>query len=142
MSNAIKKMIARFIKSTIVSSSNVSQICIGNGNIVCRGDIVAGNLVVDGKKINLDGEDWIEDVYVKGNIKIEITGDVDKIDIPVGNVTVKGNVTGSVKTSQGDIEIGGDAEGDIITSMGDITVKGKHSGGNVRTSMGDVNIKG
>jgi hypothetical protein len=140
--NGMKKIISRFIKSSISSGSRVSQICIGNGNIQCRGDVVNGKIVINGKEINPDDETWIQDEIVRGDVKIEIIGDVREIDIPVGDITIKGSVTGGVKTSQGDIEIGGDVEGDVTTSMGDITIKGNHLNGNVRTSMGDVNING
>jgi hypothetical protein len=140
MGNGMKKMINRFVKSTVGLSSRVSQICIGNGNIQCRGDIIGGKVVINGKQINLDDESWIDDDLAEGNIKIEITGDVYIIDIPIGDITVKGNVTGSVKISQGDIEIGGNVDGDATTSMGDIIIKGKHSNGNVKTSMGNVSI--
>jgi hypothetical protein len=142
MGSSMKKMISNFLKSVIGSSPNVSQVCIGNGNIQCRGNITGGKVVINGREINLEDENWIEDEYVKGSIKIEITGDVHKVDIPMGDVTVKGNVTGSVGTSQGDITIEGNVEGNVSTSMGDITIKRKHSGGNVSTSMGDVNIHG
>jgi hypothetical protein len=142
VSNGIKKMINKFVKSVAGSSPNVSQICIGNGNIQCWGNITGGKVVINGREIDLEDEDWIGDEYIKGNIKIEIIGDVHKIDIPMGDVTVKGNVTGSVDTSHGDITVEGDVDGDVSTSMGDITIKGKHSGGNVSTSMGDISIRG
>jgi hypothetical protein len=142
MYNSVKKVVNKFVKSVVGSSPKVSQICIGNGNIQCRGNITGGKVVVDGEEINLDNENWIGDEYVKGNIKIEITGDVHKVDIPMGDVTVKGNVIGNVNISQGDITVEGDVDGDVSTSMGDITIKGKHSGGSVSTSMGDVNIHG
>jgi Flp pilus assembly secretin CpaC len=141
MYNGMKKIINRFVKSTVSSNSRVSQICIGNGNIQCRGNITRGKVIIDGKQINLDDESWIEDELATGNIKIEITGDVHKIDIPIGGVTVKGNVTGNIEISQGDIEIGGNVDGDVTTSMGDIIIKGNHSHGNVETSMGNVSIR-
>jgi archaellum component FlaF (FlaF/FlaG flagellin family) len=138
----MKRIITNIIKSIVRSSPNVSQVCIGNGNVQCRGNIVGGKVVINNREINLENENWIGDEYSKGNIKIEIVSDVHKVDIPIGDVTVKGNVTGSVNTSQGDITIEGDADGDVSTSMGDIIIKGKHSGGNVSTMMGDVNICG
>jgi Flp pilus assembly secretin CpaC len=140
--NGMKKTINEFIKSTVSSSSNISQICIGNGNIQSRGNVTNGRIVINGKEINLDDENWIGDEYIKESIKIEIIGDVHKVDMPMGDVVVKGNVTGGVKTSQGNITVEGDVDGAVSTSMGDITVKGKHSGGSVSTSMGDVNIHG
>jgi hypothetical protein len=141
MGNGMKKIINRFIKSSIGSSPRVAQICIGNGNIQCRGDIVDGKIIINGEQINLDDESWIDDDLAEGNIKIEITGDVHVIDIPIGGITIKGNVTGSVKISQGDIEIGGNVDGDVTTSMGDIIIKGKHLSGNMKTSMGSVSIR-
>jgi hypothetical protein len=142
MGNGIKKMINNFLGSVVGSSPNVSQVCIGNGNIQCRGDVTSGKIVINGKEIDLKNENWIGDEYINGNIKIEIVGDVHEINIPMGDITVKGNVTGSVNISQGNITVEGDVNGDVSISMGDITIKGKHSGGNVSTSMGDVSIRG
>jgi cytoskeletal protein CcmA (bactofilin family) len=136
----MKKIINRIVRSVIGSSPGVSQICIGNGNIQCRGSVVSGKLTINGKEIDLGNETWIEDELITGDIKIEITGDVNTVDASMGDVTVKGNVTGSVKTSQGNIVVEGNVEGDVKTSMGNITIKKGHSGGNVKTSMGSVNI--
>ena len=136
----MKKIINGFLKSLAGQGSDISQICIGNGNIQCRGTIIKGKVVINGKEIDLASETWIDDELIEGDISIEITGDVHTVDIPMGSVTVKGNVTGSVKTSQGSIVIEGSVDGDVKTSMGNITIKGNHTNGKVSTSMGSINI--
>jgi hypothetical protein len=133
-------MINDFVRSVVNSRSKVSQICIGNGNVQCRGDIIDGKIMINGKNVNLEDGAWVDDENIKGNVTIKIIGDVHKIDIPIGDVSVQGNVTGDIHTAQGDIEIGGNVEGEVKSSMGNITIKGKHSGGSVKTSMGDVSI--
>jgi len=135
----MKNIINAFVKSLAGSGSN-SQICIGNGNIQCRGSISGGKVIIDGEEINLKDGTWINDELVAGDIKIEITGDVQEVNIPMGDVTVKGNVTGKVKTGQGNITIEGDVDGDVSNSMGNITINKGHKNGKVHTSMGNVTI--
>ena len=138
----MRKIINNFLKSLAGSGSNISQICIGNGNIQCRGTIVNGKVIINGEEINLESGTWIDDELIKGDIKIEITGDVHTVDVPMGDITVKGNVAGGIKTSQGNVSVEGSVEGEIRTSMGSITIKGGHKNGKVSTSMGSISING
>lgn len=67
-------------------------------------------------------------------IKVEISGDVEKLETISGDVTVNGSV-GRVKTTSGDIECG-DIAGNAETLSGDI--KCKKIGGKARTVSGDI----
>jgi hypothetical protein len=83
-------------------------------NIVITGN---NNVVVNGESIcnlnNLPGKE----------IKIEIIGDVKKLETANGNVKVSGNVN-KVETVNGDVEVGGSVE-KAKTVNGDIIYKKK-----------------
>ena len=84
---------------------------LGN-NIVITGN---NNVVVNGKSIsNLNN-------LPDKEIKIEITGDVKKLETANGDIKVSGNVS-EVKTVNGDVEIGGNVE-KVETLNGDIIKK-------------------
>ena len=90
-----------------------SERMFGN-NIIISGN---NNVVVNGESIcnlnNLPGKE----------IKIEIIGDVKKLETANGNVKVSGNVN-EVKTVNGDVEVGGSIE-KVKTVNGDIIYKKK-----------------
>ena len=84
---------------------------LGN-NIVIAGN---NNVVVNGKSIsNLNN-------LPDKEIKIEITGDVKKLETANGDIKVSGNVS-EIKTVNGDVEIGGNVE-KVETINGDIIKK-------------------
>lgn len=84
---------------------------LGN-NIVITGN---NNVVVNGKSIsNLNN-------LPDKEIKIEITGDVKKLETANGDIKVSGNVS-EIKTVNGDVEIGGNVE-KVETLNGDIIKK-------------------
>ena len=84
---------------------------LGN-NIVITGN---NNVVVNGKSIsNLNN-------LPDKEIKIEITGDVKKLETANGDIKVSGNVS-EVKTVNGDVEVGGNVE-KVETLNGDIIKK-------------------
>lgn len=81
-------------------------------NIIVTGN---NNVVVNGKSIsNLNN-------LPDKEIKIEITGDVKKLETANGDIKVSGNVS-EVKTVNGDVEIGGNVE-KVETLNGDIIKK-------------------
>lgn len=87
------------------------------------------NIIVDGKDINLSPDEKI--------INIVIEGDIPKLEIAnCNNLTVNGNIGGSIKLTNGDVKCG-DVGGDISTVNGD--VKAKNVNGNINTINGDIN---
>lgn len=81
-------------------------------NIVITGN---NNVVVNGKSIsNLNN-------LPDKEIKIEITGDVKKLETANGNIKIFGNVS-EIKTVNGDVEIGGNAK-KVKTINGNIIKK-------------------
>ena len=83
-------------------------------NIVITGN---NNVVVNGKSIsNLNN-------LPDKEIKVEIIGDVKRLETANGNIKVSGNVN-EVKTVNGDVEVGGSIE-KVETVNGDIIYKRK-----------------
>ncbi|MDU8924300.1 heme utilization protein [Pasteurellaceae bacterium LIM206] len=84
---------------TIVSNDSVISIC-GRGNIV-----------VNGKAIELEQNGSILQIEVFGNVQnltvgsadVTVNGDVENVDTSSGDVTIHGNVGSNVKTSSGDV---------------------------------------
>lgn len=75
------------------------------------------NVVVNGKSIsNLNN-------LPDKEIKVEIIGDVKRLETANGNIKVSGNVN-EVKTVNGDVEVGGSIE-KVETVNGDIIYKRK-----------------
>ena len=110
------------------------------------------SIVVSNSKIFIDGKRV--DIGDAKEIKIEVHGDIDVLDVDVceyvtvegnvgdvkvsqGNVTINGNVMDKVTNSQGNITIAGDLNGDAKNSMGDIKA-GKNIYGKPKTSMGSI----
>ena len=113
-----------------------------NGNKI---QITNGKVIIDGKKI---------DTGDAKEIKIEVHGDIDLLDVDVcnyvtvdgnvgdvnvsqGDVTIKGSAMDKVTNHQGNINIGGDLNGDAKNSMGNIKANGNIYG-KPKTSMGDI----
>lgn len=106
-----------------------------------NGVSIAGgrNVVISNGKVIVDGKDVTPGD--EKQINIEVTGDVDTIEVDTcEKISVTGN-TGRITTSQGDINVGGDVHGDAKTSQGSIEVEGS-VGGNVKTSQGSIRVRG
>lgn len=104
-------------KSTIKSTS-----------ITCSKSVVIKNdkIWIDGKEI--DTTDKV--------INVNITGNVEKIDIDYCNqLSVTGNCN-SVSTVSGNVKVEGDIVKNVETTSGDI--RAREIGGNVKTVSGDV----
>jgi hypothetical protein len=99
-------------------------------------DNIAGrNIVINNGKIIIDGVDVTPD---SKQITIQITGNVDLLDVDVcEKITIAGEV-GDIKTGAGDIECG-NVKNDVSTASGD--VKCNDVTGNVNTMSGDVKAK-
>lgn len=93
------------------------------------------------------------DTEIRGNVtivvigqnaptQVSLKGDVGgSIHASQGQISVGGSVRGDVHASQGNIQVGGAVGGDVHSSMGSISIKGNVSG-SARTSMGDVRVSG
>jgi hypothetical protein len=119
--------------------------------IIIGDNVYAGNNVtITGNKVYIDGKDVtpdtlnvsividapIDTLQVDYANKIEITGDVKKVETKSGNIRIKGNVSGDVQTSSGDVKC--DAiVGNVRTSSGDVECS--EITGNVSTVSGNVN---
>jgi uncharacterized protein (DUF342 family) len=116
--------------------------------ITYKGD----SIVISNGKVKIDGKRV--DTGDAKEIKIEVHGDIDLLDVDVceyvtvegnvgdikvsqGDITVNGNVMDNVTNSQGDITIAGDLNGDAKNSMGNIKA-GKNIYGKPKTSMGSI----
>lgn len=86
-----------------------------------------------------NGRVWIDGQEVGAAekvINVNITGDVDKIDVDYCNqLTVTGNCN-SLSTVSGDVKVEGDIAKNVETTSGD--VRAREIGGNVKTISGDV----
>lgn len=61
--------------------------------------------------------------YVFGGFTVVVNGNVEQVSTTSGDVSVSGNVGGSVSTKSGDIEINGNVGGSASTVSGDIDIK-------------------
>lgn len=95
----------------------------GSRSVVVRN----GQVIVDGK--NVTPEDVKEiNITVNGNVgkldvdacqTISVTGDVSSVGTLSGDVTIDGDVKGSVKTLSGDVACGS-VGGSVMTMSGDV----------------------
>jgi hypothetical protein len=91
------------------------SIYIKNGNITISGNVV----VVDEKIINIQIDGNIAKLQVDACEKCVIHGDAGMVSTTSGDVEIRGNVTGNVKTMSGDVKCG-HIKGDVSTMSGDI----------------------
>lgn len=104
-----------------------------NGNVVSSVISTGSNISIIGNKVFIDGQE--HDVEAK-TINIEVTGNVNSLDVDVAQkVNVSGNA-GSVQTVSGSVEVGGDVDGSVSTVSG--SVRAGKIGGNVSTVSGSV----
>ena len=104
-----------------------------------------GKVIIDGKRVDTGNTKEIK-IEVHGDIEVldvgicdyvTVDGNVGDVKLSQGDITIKGSAMDSVTNIQGDITIGGDLNGDARNSMGNIK-----AGGNIygkpKTSMGDI----
>ncbi|MFA5366360.1 MAG: hypothetical protein WC333_00355 [Dehalococcoidia bacterium] len=105
----------------------MGTIKIGNQTYVGKSVIVRnGKVIIDGKEVTPDDK----------TINIEISGDVEKIEVDhCGKIIVNGKVN-SLRTSSGDVECG-EVMGNVQTSSGDVEIDG-NVGGDVNAVSGDI----
>lgn len=117
-------------------------------------DYVGRSISISGNKIMVDGKDIIGDHRDSKVITINVTGDLDSLDVDYcdkieinGNVSKArtgsgdincGNITNGAQTGSGDIECES-ISGDVQTGSGD--VKATTITGSVRTGSGDIKYR-
>lgn len=87
--------------------------------------VVGGKVIVDGKDVTPDTRD----------IRIEVHGDVERVDIDACNTIHVNGAVGELTTTSGDVTCG-EVQGNVHTTSGD--VRCKDVGGSVQTVSGDV----
>ena len=111
---------------TGVNMRNVSI----NGMVISTG---GRNIIVSGNKVLIDGIDVTPDAK---EIKIEVQGDIDKLEVDnCESILVIGNVK-SLSTLSGDVNIKGNVEGTVSSVSGD--VRCNNVGGSVQTVSGNI----
>ena len=90
--------------------------------VIINGRVYPGSsLSISGSDVGIDGKtvsslaEWKEK-----EINITINGGAESVSVEVGNITVHGDVTKSVKNTNGDIEITGSVGGVVKTTNGSI----------------------
>ena len=69
--------------------------------------------------------------------KIEVTGNLVELEVGSGDVNVRGNVTGNIKTGSGDV-LCCDVGGNVTTGSGDVDANAV--AGSVKTGSGNIEI--
>lgn len=105
--------------------------------ISINGDLVGGrSITILNGKIFVDGKDVTPDAK---EIKIEINGNMDRLQIDhCQEVRVTGNI-GALTTGSGDVYIEGNVTGSVQTASGDVECGSV--GGSVQTASGDVDAE-
>lgn len=114
-----------------------------NDNISCA-NIVNSRITINGKTITSDNTIIIDGIEVKisennKNIIVNVNGNVNNLNIGVGDVNVNGDVN-MLTSNVGDVTIEKNVSGDVKNSTGDIRINGNVNG-SVKTNVGDVKIK-
>ncbi len=104
--------------------------------IVINGVSITGgyNITVKGNKVFVDGKDVTPNAK---EIRIEITGSVNRLEVDACNsISVTGNA-GSVSTQSGSVAVGGNVTDFVQTMSGDVDCYGTVSGG-ISSMSGDI----
>jgi hypothetical protein len=106
-----------------MNTININGITVSSGRTI---SVVNNRVFVDGKDVTPDAKD----------IRIEVTGNVDRIEADAcNNISVSGDA-GNVVTQSGNINVGGNVGGSAQTMSGDIDCGSV--GGNATTMSGDI----
>lgn len=117
-----------FTSKIKTNKENMATINI-NGGVYSGNNIsvINGKIIVDG--VNVTPGD-------SKHIKIEVTGNIDKLTVDACNeISINGNV-GTVKTMSGNVDVTGDIAGDIKTLSGNVDCD--DVSGNVKTMSGNI----
>jgi acetyl/propionyl-CoA carboxylase alpha subunit len=93
-----------------------NSVSIKNNKITIDGSVIE----TEEKNIKIEIQGDIEELKVDECDSVKVTGSVKNLTTMSGDVTVKGDVSGNVKTMSGDVECG-KVGGNISTMSGDIT---------------------
>ena len=106
------------------------------GTIVINGEIYLGNsITVKNGKVIVDGKDFTPN---SKDIKIEVKGDIDRLDVgSCKSLKVNGNIN-NVSTQSGDVSCG-HVSGNVSTMSGDVDCM--NVGKSVSTMSGDIKYK-
>ena len=97
------------------------------------GSFSGGSVVIANGKVFVDGQDVTPD---SKNVRIDINGNVDKLQVDVCcKITVKGNV-GDIVTQSGNVDVEEDVRGSVKTMSGDVDCNQIH--GSVSTMSGNI----
>ncbi len=108
------------------------------GTITVNGSSYSGSNVsiIDGV-VTVDGV--IQKQKIGHLVNVTIAGDVERVENTAGDVFIRGNVTGNVKTVSGSVECV-DIGNDVQTISGNVIASGSING-NVKTISGDITSK-
>lgn len=133
----IQQLLVNGKKVTDINADSVIRVEKGSISISTNNNSSSNNVTLNGAKVIVDGVDYnISDYTTDQVIKVEVHGDVKKVQTSSGDVTVNGNVN-QVESASGDIDVTGEVNGNLSTMSGDITVKGNIHG-NTSTMSGDI----
>lgn len=128
-----------FIAKSKVQSNMFSKRSMNNfvgGNVSINGSIYKGNNIsIMGNKIFIDGKDQTPNTK---EIHIEVTGNIQTLEMDVGSVNVKGDVT-KLSVDTGDVEVEGNVLGSVNVDTGN--VKCGNVEGKVTVDVGNINYK-
>ncbi len=112
------------------------MVVINGKSFNCKG----GSISVSNNRVIIDGKDVTGlDSFSEKEINITIEGNCGDVSIEVGNITVNGSVTKSVRNTNGNIDISGDVGGDVKTTNGSIDCGNVN--GDVKTVNGNIKHK-
>jgi DUF4097 and DUF4098 domain-containing protein YvlB len=109
-----------------------NSIRVNNGKVYIDGDEVTPTE----KQINIQISGDVDNIDVDACDSIRITGNVNTVQLSSGSVEISGNVGCNLKTSSGNIRIDGNVIGDIKTVSGN--VKANEITGDVKTVSGSI----
>lgn len=133
----IQQLLVNGKKVTDINPDSVIRVEKGSISISTNNNSSSNNVTLNGAKVIVDGVDYnISDYTTDQVIKVEVHGDVKKVQTSSGDVMVNGNVN-QVESASGDIDVTGEVNGNLSTMSGDITVKGNIHG-NTKTMSGDI----
>lgn len=97
--------------------------------------IAAGrNISIHNNRVFVDGKDVTPDAK---EIKIEVSGDIDRLEADACNTIAVGGNAGNVSTQSGDVDVAGYISGSVQTMSGNVECGGSIAG-NCSTMSGDI----
>lgn len=109
---------------------------IGSSITINGDDYVGGDVIIDGDKVIIDGEE-ITKKYPTKKIDIIINGDIQSVNLENGSIKCD-SINCNLKTVNGDVEAD-EIIGDVKTVNGDVECN--TISGNVKTSNGKIKYK-